>query len=792
MVKSCLSTCSSALVLTFGSLLLVGCQLIERQIETRSAKNAPRPTSSLSNKPALQVKPGSSKAALAKQVRQNPTNPAAVGKLEPPLLLTTAPASLLPDPNAPPQAPAPVWAAAPARLPVAVTTPVPVPVTVQAVPKPLPPIPAPPGESAAPPANFLMPSDLFAPPAPVTAASTAAATPTPVVAAPTAASAASVPGTSTDGIAASPAASAPPAAAPAKTVYADHITNKLVRTKLPPVYIYDSPTTRQYMAAGGINYQNNLDIWQLFLRRQDIPYEVITSLARFDSKPEPQATLILASALALDDAEKRHIRTFQQKGGNLLATWLCGVRNEKGAWIGFQFMQQALQTNVVGSTEADNDDGFLIPWGDSPVSHQLPAGLRVWTERIPNWYPLRLASPHLAAQITDWSRNANPKKRAGVISYAWSAQTPARSVVLGYPERLWFSADPKAFDALASDALLWLMHQPAVYLASWPHPWRSAAIISINTTDVSEEPDLAFAEQIENLGWRATYYALSERLDVSKAFLKKMQARGHDVAYFGDRLTGFQNQSANQQNKRLETMINEFKDNEIEPTEPTGFRAPLDSLDPTTLRLLRQRGINHVVAEQGISETRLPLLSSAIPKANVANAKGEPVVILPRTMNAPEDLLTDNTPAIAAQNTLHELELADDMASLSVIAIPTRTSVSPANWASILNGIKARKDKIWLSTANQVAAWWREHERVKIRFDADVTPALLTVEISGEGPLQQAPMLLVNLPEPGRNPQLVADGHNAAAPKINPYDSLRAAIVLPKLAPGTYHWYLSF
>lgn len=575
-------------------------------------------------------------------------------------------------------------------------------------------------------------------------------------------------------------------------MYADHITNKLVRTKLPPVYIYDSPSTRQYMAAGGVNYQNNLDIWQLFLRRQDIAYEIITSLARFDSKIEPQATLILASALALSDAEKRSISAFQQKGGNLLATWLCGVRNEKGAWIGFQFMQHVLQTNVVGSTEADNDDGFLIPYGDSPVSHQLPAGLRVWTERIPNWYPLRLTSTHLAAQITDWSRSTSPKKRAGVISYAVNPQAAstgnsARSVVLGFPERLWFSADPKAFDALASDALFWLMHQPAVYLAAWPHPYRSAAILSINATDVTEELDTAFAAQIENLGWHATYYALSERLDATKVFLKKMRARGHDLAYFGDRLIGFQNQSPNQQSKRLDTMVNEFKDAEIEPTEPTGFRAPLDSLDPTTLRLLRQRGINHVVTEQGISETRLPLFSPAI-----AGAKGEPMVLLPRTISAPEDLLTDNTPAVAAQTFSYELELADDMASLAVIAVPTRSSVSPANWTHILGGIKARKNKIWLSTANQVAAWWRERERVKVSFNADVTPALLTVEVSGDAPLQQAPMLLVNLPEPGRSPQLAADGHSAPLPKISAYDSLRAAIVLPILAPGTYHWYLSF
>lgn len=512
---------------------------------------------------------------------------------------------------------------------------------------------------------------------------------------------------------------------------------------------------------------------------------MIGSLAKLD----PQATLILPSALALNAQEKRSISQFQQQGGNLLATWLCGVRNENGAWVGFQFMEQVLQTRVVGTTEPDNDDSFLLPYGDSPVSHQLAAGLRVWTERIPNWYPLRLASPHLAAQLTDWSRTLTPKKRAGLISYAQGtpATRHARSVVLGFPERLWFSADPKALDALASDALFWLMHQPAVYLATWPHPYRSAAILSINASDFTEEQDSAFAAQTEGLGWRATYYVLSERAELAKPILKKLQARGHDIAYFGDRLVGFQNQSANQQGKRLDSMIHEFQEAEIEPSEPTGFRAPLDSLDATTLRLLRQRGIGHVITDQGASEARLPFFS-----ANTPGAKGEAMVLLPRTLSAPEDLLTDNSAALATQNTIYELELADDMASLGILTIPTRSSITPANWGAILQSLKARKDKIWLSTANQVSAWWRERERVKVSLDADVTPALLTVEVNGEGPLQQAPTLLVNLPEPGRTVQLAADGHNAAPPKITPFDNFRAAIVLPKLAPGTYHWYLSF
>ncbi|MEN9865268.1 MAG: hypothetical protein RL748_858, partial [Pseudomonadota bacterium] len=347
--------------------------------------------------------------------------------------------------------------------------------------------------------------------------------------------------------------------------------------------------------------------------------------------------------------------------------------------------------------------------------------------------------------------------------------------------------DPVAFNALASDALMWLLHQPAAYLASWPQTYRSAMVLSVNASDYTEETDNAFALQAESLGWHAAYYALSERLDVGKPLLKKLQARGHEIAYFGDKLIGFQNQSGNQQGKRLDSMINEFKDAELDVTEPPGFRAPLDAMDATTLRLLRQKGMNHVITDQGASENRLPFFS-----APFAGAKGEPMVMLPRTLSAPEDLLSDNAPAIATQNTIYELELADEMGALGVLTIPTRTSITPANWAAMLNALKARKQHIWLATPNQVASWWRERERVKVRFDADVTPPLLTVEVTGDGPLQQAPVVLVNLPQSGQLPQLTADGHGAPAPKVSQYDAWRSALQLPNLAPGSYHWYLSF
>ena len=718
----------------------------------------------------------SPKQSPAAQNTKSPAIGSARQVMELPLLLTVAPAqyqapislSMIPGyPKAESVEVQPAPAIAPANE------------TATLLPPILPPFPAPPGESANPPPGFLLPEGLFDKPALQTG----------VADSQTEAKSDAPPFIITS--AAAPIFKA----TPTTTQNADSITRSLVSTKLPPVYVYASPTTRNYLAAGGINYQNNIDIWQSFLRRKDVPFEVITNLDAL--KPSASGsnkllpTLILPSAVALSETERRELRRFHDQGGALLATWLCGVRNEQGQWLGFEFMESLLDTKVTGTTQTENDDRYLMPYGDNPISHQLPAGFRVWTERIPEFYPLRLSSPNLAAQVMNWSRNVNPTKPSGLISF--NQRTPAagnaRSVVLGYPERLWLAADPIAIDAVAGDALFWLMRQPAVYLATWPYPYRSAFLLAINASDVNNESDDAFAKQTESAGWHGTYYLLSENAEKAKPLFSKLQQRGHEVGYFGDRMVSFKNQPSNQQKKRLDLMQNEFQQAQFELTSGAGFTAPLEAYDDTTLSLLRARGVGHIITDPGASDARLPVLS---PSPGTVSENGEQLVLLPRSMSTPEDLIHENKPAEAMKTFLAEIELADKMGSLGVVSVSTQTSLNSAQWGAVLSKLKEREKKIWLTTANQAASWWRERERVKVSLNTDVTPALLTVEVSEGAPLQQPVTLLVNLPQSGRTVRLTPDGHALPPPGVAPVDNLRSALILPKLNAGKYDWYLSF
>ena len=81
------------------------------------------------------------------------------------------------------------------------------------------------------------------------------------------------------------------------------------------------------------------DTWDDLLYQNGFVYKVITEpeLARVDDNFN---ILILPGALLLSDREKEGIKRFLSEGGNVLACWSPGCRDENGDWAGYQFMEQ--------------------------------------------------------------------------------------------------------------------------------------------------------------------------------------------------------------------------------------------------------------------------------------------------------------------------------------------------------------------------------------------------------------------------------------------------------------------
>ena len=578
------------------------------------------------------------------------------------------------------------------------------------------------------------------------------------------------------------------AAAVAKTVQVVKKSEGPALPTGPAVWLYVSLTSQSYFMKSGLEGSSRSAVWEAFLRKYRIPYVRITSVELLEQVPS-NAVLLLPSNVALSEREMGAIRGARERGVSILATWLTGVRNDSGELRGFDFMEKVLDVRVAGNTEDAEDDNFMIVHGDNPVTHAIPAGTRVWLERVKDMLPLRLVAKNYAAHIMDWSRTYSIEKKTGVVAFDEQKQANgnySRSVVLGYPEQVWLSADPKMLEALAHNALAWLFRQPDAYLAGWPHPHVSAMVLAVEGGEDVAEVDLEFAKRIGSAGAKATYYVLSDSLAKTAPVIKRIQKSGHEIAYFGDKFDGFKDQSKATQTKRMDAMQKGMDDAGIKFANGGGFVAPMDSYDKVTEELLLERGIGHYLSFMDATDARLPFFAKGTTDVNRAT------VVLPRTQPGPEDATEEGDPDEGMQNFLSEFALSESMGGLSVIRIPTQTILSEPHRELLFEHLSQRKGKMWMASAGDVAQWWRDRARVSVRLEPNAKAPILVVSVQGDVPVQDKTIAWINVPGMASRLRLEAADLDDPTPPVVRIDAWRNGVVLDGLVPGEYCWYLYF
>ena len=558
----------------------------------------------------------------------------------------------------------------------------------------------------------------------------------------------------------------------------------------PMVWLYESPTAKVYSQTAGIDFKTQMRVWEMFLKKYRLPYKTIATVDVLENSVP--GVVVLPSLVALTDREKKAIAKFRAKGGGVLATWLTGVRDGNGAWQGFSFMDDVLDTRVLGDTSGEEEVNFLITNGDGPITYNLPAGQRVWLERVKDIYPLRLQGQQSAASILDWSRNVFPDQFNSSIAFGEQLQTSgllSRVVVLGYPERLWMSADPKIMEAIAHNSLLWLLRQNAVHLAAWPYPFASALSFTIESPEVVDDMDVRFAQWIEKVGGRATFYLITESLTRSLDALAKLQSKGHELAFMGNSFQVFKGDSEKEQVKRLMTMQRQMNESGLSMGADAGFIAPLHSLDQTTVDLLGQFGMGHYLASNDASDHLLP---KSLAREADANSGVSELVLLTIALNAPEDLINEGDPDEGLKRFLAELDVYSTTGGLSVLRFPNQSILTDEQLKPIFDRLGQQAGSSWFALNSQVASWWRERSRVNVDLDVSTGVPKMVVTIVGSAPLNFSAAAIVNLPFAHDSLRLLPDGHTHRLSNFTALDPWRVSVSLAGLPPGTYRWLMNF
>jgi Polysaccharide deacetylase/Beta-galactosidase trimerisation domain len=555
----------------------------------------------------------------------------------------------------------------------------------------------------------------------------------------------------------------------------------MVLTAMPAqagqTYLYRSDLTQQYFQSAGGDYSKLVEPWRAFAIRQsitlkDVGPESIGTLLKGD-------LLIMPAVVLLKDSEKQSLDRFVARGGSLLATWASGGRDATGAWLGYGWLKTMLGIDVVADIRQDNDERFLLPFGESVIATQIAASKRIYLMKTSEPL-LRAKARYAVARFGDWARSVHtPNALAAAI--AIDEIQGSRRAWIGAPETGWSSSQAD-MDKVLKDLVSWLHRKPNATLAAWPSPYQAALFIEMDTEDKFE--NAATLEKLfDERGLRGTFYMLTSEA-VKHADLVRRIATKHEVGYHADLHTGFKGLSADLQQTRLLKMIADMKGIVGDVAKVTGFRAPLESYDQTTEQTLRKLGLRHHTADPSSTDSALPFLSKAEPGL----ATDDALVVLPRTLLDDINYVKMGLLAPGAVRGVLIESLRDNVHTrgLSLLSLHSQNfapgSVLDKDVPVMMDEAVRLRDRLWIPVGEQLERWWRVREPVKLQTEV-VGQNQLRFTVQNSGNREAKGLQVVLMATSSQSEPKVLTGPVEA--RLARQDEFRWVLSLPPLKQGS-------
>lgn len=472
------------------------------------------------------------------------------------------------------------------------------------------------------------------------------------------------------------------------------------------ILVYANAATRNHLHRSGGDQDRVLGVWRAFFRHHGLRARDLTR-AELTGRLAP-AVLVLPSTVALDDQEREAIRRFLARGGGVLATWATGAWDGAGERRGWGFLEETFGVQVQGELKQDDDFWFFSPFGETPLTMEIPSGKRMWLGKVTE-SPLRIDAAHLAARYVDFSYRAPPDGVANGAA-AWDERGGGRVAYLSLPETAWTYAQAD-IHLLVRNTLRWLAREPRLAKAAWPAPYRSAYLIAMDT-EWRFDNALRFAAMMDGIKARTTFYCLTSEAVKFPRALRQLAAR-HEIGYHADVHAGFKDVAPAEQEARMDRMAAQMRTVLGDVAAVTGFRAPTEQYDRNTEILLRRKGMRHHAADPESGDARLPLFSGAEAQSGAEDA----LVVLPRM------IADDYTfrrlgygDAATRESLLSDFRAVAESGALGLLSLHSQNfgpgGPMTATLPALLEEVARRRDTVWLAAGGDIAQWWRERERV--------------------------------------------------------------------------------
>jgi peptidoglycan/xylan/chitin deacetylase (PgdA/CDA1 family) len=551
------------------------------------------------------------------------------------------------------------------------------------------------------------------------------------------------------------------------------------------VMLYASPTTRKHFQGVGANYDLLLTPWRDYFSNRKTKFKELSEVGQI--KKLDDGVLILPSAVALSPEERTEIQAFRARGGAILATWATGTRGVTGEWEGWQFME-GLGAKVLGEVPPESDANHLILNGDSPISHTVQAGERVFMSKASESL-LRLRGDNSAGRFTNWARVTEESRRGDSAAVFQEEKAESgRTVVLAFSESAWAN-HPLSIYPFFDDAVHWLQREPTAIRAAWPQGKLAANVIEMDTEDKFNNA-LNFESMMQAVDYPTSFYLLTS---VAKQFPDTVAklSKEQEIGFHGDIHIGFKDQALAQQDQRMQNMRKELASVLPDLGKVTGFRAPTEGYDANTEKLLFNMGVRHHVADPNRTEARLPLFAKV-----EGSVPDNDLIVLPRTQRDDINLYWEKLSAEqTTQALIDDTDLILENGGLGLLSVHTQNfdtnSVLYKALPAYLVHLKQKRNTIWLTSAGKVADWWRDRERFLMRSTFSGKHLAIDVTVIGKSPVSGGTIFIM-LPQKDVLPTVQNTKTNGVKPTVTRVDPYRAAMLFPNLPPGNYSYQVTF
>ena len=555
--------------------------------------------------------------------------------------------------------------------------------------------------------------------------------------------------------------------------------------------LYRAPHTQKYFQSVGGKYDVLLEPWRVYAKDKGLSLNEIDTLG--PDGPNLGSVLVLASAVSLDSAERESLIRYKNKGGSLIVTWAAGSRDAQGKWAGWDLIQQLGDTKVVADLPSDGSLTHLVTKGQGPLTHAMPAGLRMPFGKTSE-VPLLLAGADVAAHVMNADRlSSSADLQRGLLVYKeksnGSSLPSSRVVVLGISESGWESQKFGMY-SLLDGALGWLSRQPVVLQANWPNAVDAAFLVAVDVADKFENAD-KLAAKFGQENYSGSFFLRTAEAKKFPDIVRRMDGK-HDVGYHGDVAAEFKGNPAALQKSRVSSMLLDLNQALNQSGVKSGFHAPSELFDANTHQALFDAGIRYHLTGSQATDSRLPFM------APVEGQKPDRrLVVMPRTQRDDLALLRDTQGDISKleQAVLDDLNTVVSHGGLGVLSLNSAQfdeSLSmQATVTSLISHVRSQPQRIWLTNGRGVAEWWLGKERFLVNSRLTGSRIELDLTILGNRPYEHGTLIVI-LPDKSTLPQVRGLKPGMPVPRVEKLDEYRAVLRFDALQPDSYSYSLTF